>query len=142
MNKQSGITLIEVLAALTLVSLIFALVIGIVLNAQNNFEHQQSANLNIADMTILLNKITSEVRRNPDAITVNTHELKINEGSESSIQYIFDSETNTLLRNEIPQSSNVTDFTLAPDNKILTISIVDVKSKVWETKIVLRRGTE
>lgn len=142
MNKQSGITLIEVLAALTLVSLVFTLVIGIVINSQNNFERQQSTNLNITDMTILLNKITSEVRRNPDSISVNTHELKINEGSESSIQYIFESETNTLLRNGIPQSSNVTDFTLTPDDKILTISIKDFKSKVWETKIVLRRGTQ
>lgn len=142
MNKQSGITLIEVLAALTLVSLIFALVIGIVINSQNNFERQQSINLNTADMTILLNKITSEVRKNPDAISVNIHELKINEGSESSILYIFDSETSTLLRNGIPQSSNITNFTLVLENTVLTIAIEDFKSKIWETRIVLRRGTE
>lgn len=141
MNNQKGITLIEVLAALVLVTIVFALVIGIVINSQNNYKRQQSINLNTADMTILLNKMTSEIRKNPDSISATSKKLIITPKTGSPISYLFDSTSNTLSRNGVAQSKKLTDFNSAIEEGILTLTIKDSNAKVWETKIVLRRGT-
>ncbi|WP_203333178.1 prepilin-type N-terminal cleavage/methylation domain-containing protein [Planococcus beigongshangi] len=145
MYKQKGMTLLEVLAALVLVSIVMTLLIGIIINSQNNFNRQEATNLNTVDITLLLNKITSEIRKNPDAVLATTHELKIATETASPIIYTFDKENNILLRNGLTIASELSDFKIDPEeleDDILNLAITDSKLKVWEIKVVLRRGTE
>lgn len=151
MDRQKGMTLVEVLAALVLVSIVMTLLIGIIINSQNNFNRQKATNVNTVDITLLLNKITTEIRKNPDSVLAATHELKIASDSVSPIIYKFDKDNNTLSRNGLIITSGISDFEAEievpeeseePKNEILNLSITDSKLKVWEIKLVLRRGTD
>lgn len=140
LSKQKGMTLIEVLAALVLVSIVVALLIGIIVNYQNNFNRQETKIMDTVDITILLNNITSDIRKAPDSVLVSSNELKIATESNAPIIYNFDPNTNTLSRNGIVTINNINEFNLKLKEGILTLSIVNSKSEVWEIKMVLRRG--
>lgn len=141
LSKEKGMTLIEVLAALVLVSVVVTLLIGIIVNSQNNFNRQETKNMNTVDITVLLKNITSDIRKTPESVLISSDELKIALDSDAPVIYNFDSDTNTLFRNGNVVANNINEFNLKLQDDVLTLSIVNSDSEVWEIKSVLRRGT-
>ncbi|WP_391202218.1 prepilin-type N-terminal cleavage/methylation domain-containing protein [Psychrobacillus sp. L4] len=140
MKQQRGITLIEVLAVLTLLSIISVIIISITINTQNTFKRQQEDNLTTTDMTLLLNSMTSEIRMHPSHVSVGRKELRISPPNEGATVYTFDEGTDTLLRNGVTNGVGISAFDPTLDGDVLTIKLTDPKSKIWSTRIVLRRG--
>lgn len=142
MKNQRGITLVEVLVTLALLSVLSSIVISITINTQNTFKRQEEVNYTTANLTMLLNSITTEVRMYPANVSVESGELRITPPSLPEIIYSHDATTHTLSRDGIPQLTGIEEFQLSLEGAALTVTIRDMKAKTLETRIVLRRGNQ
>lgn len=142
MNNQKGITLVELLAAIVLLSLISVLVISIVIQSQNTYKRNQLTNVTTTEISFLINSITGDIRQNPEDIVTEENVLTISPTNESPIVYRFDSGQSTLKRNNQIIISNVRDFTIDIKDGIMKLELKDSNEKVWTSTIGIRTGGE
>ncbi|WP_227394951.1 type II secretion system protein [Jeotgalibacillus aurantiacus] len=141
MNNEKGLTLVELLAVLVITSSVIVLVISIVINTGNSASSQQQESLSIRSMTTALNSITTDVRRFPENVTIQSDELAISADGET-IMYSYDAGNSVLLKNGTAFARGVTDFTVVLNGDTLEVTIIDQAAKEWQTQIVLRKGAD
>ena len=103
-TSEKGVTLVELLAALTILSIVMLLVSSVHLFAQNQM-HSQSNDIQIqSDERLAMNLITKEIRRAQTVEVKNPNELTIN-GVD-----IYMLEGNVLKKNNVDYISNIKGF--------------------------------
>lgn len=147
LKSQRGLTLIEILAALVILSVISVLIISIAINSQKIFTKQQSKNLSIAETTIFFNQVLSDVRKYPESVSKQENQLVIEIGNGKQIVYRFEEEKAQIFRDNQIVLNKVTtfDIDIPPDDsqdKInqLKIIVSDNTNKLYETTVTLREG--
>lgn len=76
MRNERGMTLIEVVAVLVIVSLIAVALTSLQRDSTKQLKDQQSANLQLQQNAAILKRITKDVRKNPEIKQENLEELK------------------------------------------------------------------
>lgn len=140
MKNQRGITLIEMLAVLTLISVVSILIIGIIVNSQNTYALQQSTNQTTTTIAYSVNVISSDIRKYPNQLTVEDNRLIIDLGSGNEIIYQQHSSDASLLRNQEVLITQIQDFQVRLDNNTIWIIIIDSSGKEWSSSYTLRTG--
>lgn len=142
MNNQRGMTLVELLAAITLMTLVSVILISIIVQSQNAYKKNQLTNLTTTEISYLINSITRDIRQSPENITVENNKLIILPNDGSTIVYFQESATLTVKRNSQDIISHVKDFTVSADRGSIELEVVDYNSKAWTSTIVIRTGGE
>lgn len=142
MSNQKGITLVELLAAITLLSLVSVLVMSIIIQSQNTYKRNQLTNITTTEMSLLINTMTRDIRQHPQQVAVASNVLTISPPNEDPIVYRFDSAQDELKRNNQVVISNVHDFTIAIEEGIMKLELEDSNEKEWTSTIAIRTGGE
>lgn len=142
MSNQKGITLVELLAAITLLSLVSVLVMSIIIQSQNTYKRNQLTNMTTTEMSLLINTMTRDIRQHPQQVAVASNVLTISPPNEDPIVYRFDSAQAVLKRNNQVVISNVHNFTIAIEEGIMKLELEDSNEKEWTSTIAIRTGGE
>lgn len=142
MSNQKGITLVELLAAITLLSLVSVLVMSIIIQSQNTYKRNQLTNMTTTEMSLLINTMTRDIRQHPQQVAVASNVLTISPPNEDPIVYRFDSAQAELKRNNQVVISNVYNFTIAIEEGIMKLELEDSNEKEWTSTIAIRTGGE
>lgn len=142
MSNQKGITLVELLAAITLLSIVSVLVMSIIIQSQNTYKRNQLTNMTTTEMSLLINTMTRDIRQHPQQVAVASNVLTISPPNEDPIVYRFDSVQDELKRNNQVVISNVHDFTIAIEEGIMKLELEDSNEKEWTSTIAIRTGGE
>lgn len=135
-------TLVELLAAITLMSLVSVLLISIIVQSQNAYKRSQLTNLTTTEISYLINSITRDIRQSPENVTVENNKLIILPNDGSTIVYFQEVATLKVKRNSQDIISQVKDFTVSADGGSIDLEVVDSNSKAWTSTIVIRTGGE
>ena len=134
--NQKGLTLVEVMAVIAIMSIIFIMICNIQSTSNDQFTMQTEKNNELTDLSYTLKVITKDMRISGKAPEINGNTYRI--GSEI---YVFDAATNSLLRNETVLAQPITVFTIESiTSKKYKISITSPNDHI-DTEIVIRSGT-
>lgn len=140
MRNQRGITLVELLAVITLLSVVSLLIIGIIIQAQGTYKKNQVTNFTTTEMSLLVNSITRDIRQFPEGVSVSNEMLTIQTSDGEMISYKFDSVESSIKRNDNILLRSVTEFVPVLNDGLVTIEIKDNSGKEWKSTIVIRKG--
>lgn len=140
-KNEKGFTLIEVLAVTIILSLISALLLGILTNMSTSHAKEVQAHQQLYDTTYILKLVTLDIRKSTTlSFEDGQYILYKDETPTEKYIYVFDDTTNTLSRNGIPLSTNINDFNLI-GTKTITITIEDLEGNSKMTTLHFRRGS-
>ncbi|KOS62783.1 prepilin-type N-terminal cleavage/methylation domain-containing protein [Lysinibacillus agricola] len=140
-HKESGLTLVEVLAVIVISSLIALIIYSVLSQSSTNYHKQAETNKNINDAAYALKVITKEIRKNPNTVSSNYRtELTINRGFEGEIQFVLDKEKQSINRNGVIFSTGVQDFEINFTGQAITIIITNVQGKKFSAELYLRKA--
>lgn len=139
MKNERGLTLIEVLASIILLSIVSAIVFQLVINTQHEHVKQVQANQLIQSNTYILKIITKDARTAKQIQQIDHHTVQLTKPSAETITYQFDAATNTLLRNGQPLAK-LKAFTMQISNQSLQVSMLNRNNESLATKLYLRGG--
>ncbi|MFD2657491.1 PilW family protein [Gracilibacillus thailandensis] len=116
-NNQRGVTLVELLTTITLLSIVLALIGSIHLFSQKQFIHQSEQVNQQSEIRNAITEISRQIRTTPsDQISVSENTLKIDD-----IEYRL--EGNQLLKNRSVLAENIARFSISLDGSKLKINI-------------------
>lgn len=141
MKREEGISLIEILAAIVLTSIVAILLYSIVTNSTKSYDQQINANNEVNDAAFALKVITKELRKKDSVTLVGPNCLFASETKPPNETTLFCLDGTTLKQDGKPlvdhiQSFNVTNSTAG----VVTIKIVTGAGRISATEIVLRKG--
>lgn len=151
MNNQKGITLIELLAVLVIISIFSLLIINFIISSQRTYTSQQAESFQLAETTIFFNMVLTDIKQNPNAVNIDSNMITINNGNIDSISYRFDSSKKVVVRNgtvvlngvksfEPKLGNDVGDPTDSKENNKVLIQITNLNNEKYETIYYLRKG--
>lgn len=140
MRNQRGITLVELLAVITLLSVVSLLIIGIIIQAQGTYKRNQVTNFTTTEISLLVNSVTRDIRQFPEGVSVSNDMLTIQTSDDEMITYKFDSVESSIKRNDNILLRSVTEFVPVLNDGLVTIEIKDNSGKKWTSTIVIRKG--
>lgn len=140
-SKQSGLSLVEVLATIVVIVLISSLVFGVINNSKRIYDDQVDKNQILTDTSYFLKVITKEIRKNPDKVIVNENE---------NILTIVDTQYKKIEKTIIAESrhsktdliNNIDFFKVSYENNgnlVIAIKFLDDEN-VQKTSINVRSG--
>ena len=133
--NQKGLTLVEVMAVIAIMSVIFIIICSIQLTSKEQYTMQTEKNNQLTDLSYTLKVITKDMRKSGEAPEINGNTYII--GSEI---YVFNAATNSLKRNDTVLAQPITTFTIQPiTSKKYKISITSTNESI-DTEIVIRSG--
>ncbi|RNF41273.1 prepilin-type N-terminal cleavage/methylation domain-containing protein [Planococcus salinus] len=142
MESEKGITLVELLAALVISSIIVVLAMNIFSTGQNQYNSQNIKVEQLNDVRYALKVITKEIRQ-ADKVEIEDPHLKL--GTDSSVIFTF--EDGEILHNGVPLLLGIQEFPFEKDEKDNRILIIKVKSseqkgkmQQLQTEIYIREG--
>jgi prepilin-type N-terminal cleavage/methylation domain-containing protein len=116
-NNQRGVTLVELLTTITLLSIVLALIGSIHLFSQKQFIHQSEQVNQQSEIRNAITEISRQIRTTPsDQISVSENTLTIDH-----IKYRL--EGNQLLKNRSVLAENIARFSISLDGSKLKINI-------------------
>lgn len=132
-KKERGMTLIEVLAVIIILSIISILLFSI-LNRSNTIYHQQSINNEeLNDAAYILKVLTKEIRKNSVVVVISKTELKI-----GNSYYVFHKNDKKITKDGKIQFSNIEDFEVTRKENMLTLKIINRQGKEHTTDLSIR----
>lgn len=145
LQNEAGITLVELLAALAIMSLVFLLVGAIHIFGQQQFRSQSESAHQANDLSYALTAMTSDLRRhafNQVEVTENTITVQNGDGSTST----YSLTNGKLMHDDVVLIDNVSRFNAekSSDEKVLNLSLgissnePGVMDKDYETSIYFR----
>lgn len=140
MRNQRGITLVELLAVITLLSVVSLLIIGIIIQAQGTYKRNQVTNFTTTEISLLVNSVTRDIRQFPEGVSVSNDMLNIQTSDDEMITYKFDSVESSIKRDDNTLLRSVTKFVPILNDGLVTIEIKDNSGKKWTSTIVIRKG--
>lgn len=150
-KQQYGLTLIEVLAVLVIVSIVAVLLVSILNSSTSNHQKQVTKNRELQDASYALKIITKDFRR-----ALNYEENNANTGTLSqkdNIQIIYHlTDQGTLTRQKIIDgdptmgeemiATDIVEFPIEKDENTIVVKLVDKNNVTFETKLTIRGGTK
>lgn len=130
-RKQQGFTLVEVLATITILSLVILLLMGILTNGQNQFTNQNEKNHKLQNISYAFKDITKKIRQHPNEIVVGVNELTIN-----GVHY-YQNGTN-LMKDSIVIVHNIQEFQVKEIANTISIIFKTTSNESFSTQIVKR----
>jgi len=148
--NHKGITLLEVLAVITIIAIIVPILFGIITNGQNQYQTQSEKNRELSSISYALKVMTEDIRKKDpsdpskfnavsDYIRSDTHSLIVSRGT-----YILDStdlDNKKIIINNETIISNISDFIVTKDtshDNTIQITIIDEKNTKHTTSITIR----
>lgn len=133
-RNNNGLTLVELLVALSLLSIILLFASSIFLLSQNQMKTQSKEVQVQTEERLAMNRVTRDIRR-ADSVEVNgSHELVINETD------IYKLEGTDLKKNNEVIATNIKVFNVSKDDEINEVKII--LGNLPETTISIRRGED
>lgn len=120
-KNENGITLVEVLCALALLSIIVVLASSVQLFGQKQVKSQVTNIQNQSNVRLALNMITTDIRSGKSVSALN-NVLTITLADNSTIVYQLNG--NTLTKNNQPVISDVQSFILTPDTNFINVKVI------------------
>lgn len=137
--NEKGLTLIEILAALVILSVVSILAMNILFSSQKTYSNQQIKNFTVAETTLFFNELLTDVRMHPTGISVTNNIVTI-PSANPSIVYSYDASTSTVQKNSRAILNNVSTYEARLTNGQLIVKIFDAAGKEYETIVTLRSG--
>ncbi|KGR79653.1 PulJ/GspJ family protein [Ureibacillus manganicus] len=139
-TNHQGLTLIEILAALAITSLITILIFNVFIQSQNAYYQQAGQNEQLLSNTLILKELTREIRKT-DTVKIEkdsngNHLLVIN----NHLSYQWDSANKILYKNGSLFAKQIDEFIVDKIGAKVTIKIRS-NDKVNQTVIVVRGET-
>lgn len=138
-RNAKGITLVELLAAITIGGILMVLIMSIFSNGQNQYSSQTAKAEQLTDIRYAAKVITKEIRK-AEKIKVNSTSLEL--GIDSPV--IFAYSNNKILQNGSILVSEIEGFLVLKEGRTLKIKIVSSEQKGnsqnIETEIFIREG--
>ena len=128
LKNNRGVTLLELISALALLSTILILANSFHLFGQKQMSNQTSQIENQENVRYALNVMTKEIR-SADKIEVSEGVLVLND----SDHYKLDLETNTLSKNNISIVTGIKQFTITNENNKINLTISSIPDKLGQS---------
>ncbi len=137
MNNEKGITLVELLAAIVLASIVMLLVYNVLMAGTKQYKNQLEKNNQLTEISYALKMITKDIRKTEKPQIISSSQIKLND-----VNYSKDG--NTITRNGVVIASSIKRFQVTRDNIKWVIEIESTNQisgktgKVEKTEIYLR----
>ena len=128
-SKNKGMTLVEVLAIVVLLSIVSTIVLYILINVKNQYNSQKDDYDLLTDTTYVFKVVTKDVRKTKKAIDLSTPNRFILKSNDGDVEYYINNKI--LKRNGVILSTNIDEFTA-------TSYSIYIKSTEVSTIIYLR----
>lgn len=138
LKNERGVTLVELLAAIVIISIVFIFLISIQVIIQNQYKKEMKNTSQLTDITIAMKSITKDLRSAKDITIPNDRYLIIENFSENDVEYIL--EDNILKRNGSSYVYELKSFYVEEkEEKIVFIKLESESGKILETEVAIRR---
>lgn len=138
LKNERGVTLVELLAAIVIISIVFIFLISIQVIIQNQYKKEMKNTGQLTDITIAMKSITKDLRSAKDITIPNDRYLIIENFSENDVEYIL--EDNILKRNGSSYVYELKSFYVEEkEEKIVFIKLESESGKILETEVAIRR---
>src|SRR5690625_69530 len=138
MKDERGITLVELLATIVIVSLVVSLIMGIQITVQKQFQTQTKKAEQLIDLTIAMKSITKDLRAAREIEVPSENHLRIKDMAGQIVEYTLENEV--LQRNHSHYIYKVNRFFVEErENDKILIFVESETGKKLETEIMLRR---
>lgn len=137
-NKDNnGLTLVEVLAVVVILSIISISVMNILINSSKTHNNQVIENQQLMDVTYVAKVLTKDIRKSIQYVKLgdNSHFKIISHGTNEEYHYEYNSSTKEIYRNGVLIAEHIIEFSV---NENLEIKIVSEKGQAIETKLYFR----
>ena len=142
MNNQKGVTLIEILASIVLLTIVLSLTFNLLISGQNEHTKQVSANTQLQDVSYAMKLITKDVRKGTKAVTAtpgSTTEFNIIDLDDNLIAtYRYEASTKQLYRNSLVIANEVVQFESNIVDRDLSIILKNNSHTTYNTKLYFR----
>lgn len=139
LNNGKGITLVELLAAIVLASIVMLIVYSVLMSGTKQYKSQLEKNNQLTDISYALKMITKDIRKTEDPQIINNSKIELN-----GINYSLDG--NTINRNGVVIASSIKRFHVTSENNKWIIEIESSNGagveKTEKTEVYLRKGDE
>lgn len=149
MKNESGITLVELLAALSILSVVILLAGSIHMFGQRQFVHQRESAEAANDLSYALNVMTTDLRKqSKNNVDYEPNKIVIFSGQADEITYVVDTSNHQLKRNQTVIAEPVHSMVVEQSGTdigldiTLTSSLSNATQKEYQTTVVFRRLTE
>lgn len=141
-RNESGVTLVEILAVLTIASFIMTLIMGIHIFVQKQYNSQSTDAKQLTDVTIAIKSITRDIRM------AELNEIDVSNNitlnfTDRNINYVWDKEREILQKNNSDYIFNVVKFHVSPNGRLekdesIELEIKSTTGQRIETEIIIR----
>ncbi|MFE6167719.1 type II secretion system protein J [Viridibacillus arvi] len=133
-TNEKGVTLLEILAAIIITSIVATLIFNVQLSSSKQYDKQLNKNQQLNEVSYVLKVITKEMRKTTDISSINDG-IKI-----KNDEYKFEVNTNSIIKNQEPFATNIGEFMVEYKDNSWNIKIKNLDGKTVKTKIVVRSG--
>ncbi|MER2077540.1 PilW family protein [Psychrobacillus psychrotolerans] len=133
-NNERGITLVELLAAIVLASIVMMLIYSVLMTGTKQYKSQFDKNKQVTEISYTLKMITKDIRKTEKPILISSSEIDLN-----GIKYSKNG--SNITRNGVVIASVIDRFNVVVDDDRW---IIEIKSAGYEetkkTEIYIRKG--
>ncbi|SFQ47932.1 prepilin-type N-terminal cleavage/methylation domain-containing protein [Psychrobacillus psychrotolerans] len=135
-NTEKGITLVELVAALALASIVMLLVYSVLMTGTKQYKNQLEKNNQLTDISYVLKVITRDIRKTENPQLISNSEINLNGNN-------YSKSGDNITRNGVVIASSVERFDIKEDDGKWIIEIKSSEQKgIKKTEIYLRTGDE
>lgn len=138
LHNEKGITLVELLAVIIIISLLIGLISSTQLFGARQYNNQMKKTNQLYDITYALKVITKDIRKSNTFEAPNTSEIILD-----GVVYKLDQSKQAILKDGNVLVNNVETFNVQPSENYGStwkIEIINLVDKKVETEIVIRKG--
>jgi prepilin-type N-terminal cleavage/methylation domain-containing protein len=135
LKNEKGVTLVEVLAALTLLSMVLLLASSVHLFSQKQMKNQSIEIQNQSNVRLAANILTKDIRKSDSVTVINTNKFEINKANLTIDKYEFKDQT--LFKNDQPLITTIQNFIIEPNPDGSISLTIDTLPK---TTILIRKN--
>lgn len=133
-NNERGITLVELLAAIVLASIVMMLIYSVLMTGTKQYKSQFDKNKQVTEISYTLKMITKDIRKTEKPILISSSEIDLN-----GIKYSKNG--SNITRNGVVIASVIDSFNVVVDDDRWIIEIKSAGNKeTKKTEIYIRKG--
>ena len=140
MKNEKGLTLIEVIAYIAILSIVLILSFSIMSNSKAEHEEQYNNIQLLTKNSYVMKQITSDIRESIDLESSSNQIIMQKKNSIETI-YRYDEDIFTLYRNDQPIANNLKSFLIKANTnkKSVSVQLTNLRDEQLNTTIYLRR---
>ena len=133
-NNERGITLVELLAAIVLASIVMMLIYSVLMTGTKQYKSQFDKNKQVTEISYTLKMITKDIRKTEKPILISSSEIDLN-----GIKYSKNG--SNITRNGVVIASVIDRFNVVVDDDRWIIEIKSAgNEEMKKTEIYIRKG--